>query len=131
MLGCFNKEELKYFKIVSKIKEEIEEVIIAIKIPFLIIDFDFTVADTLIIEVFNEKQLIDRNNIMEGNIKEYNEIPSIPNDLVNIILLIKLNNLINKLDINTINVFLINLFFIKTPLEYYMKPYYFYEFLKK
>ena len=131
MFGCFNKEELKCFKIINKIKEETEDVITAIKIPFLITDFDFTVAVTLIIDVFNEKQLIERNNIIDGNIKEYNEIPSVPNDLVNIILLIKLNNLINKLDINTINVFLINLFLIKTPLEYYMKPYYFYEFLKK
>ena len=89
----------------NKIKDAIEDVIKAMVIPVLIIFFDLFFAATFIIEIFKEKQLIDRKSIMVGRINEYKEIPFSPNDLVNIILLSKPKSLINKLVIKIIIVF--------------------------
>ena len=78
---------------------------IAIVIPILITFFDLYLAEILIIAEFNEKQLNDKNNIIVGKIKEYNDIPCSPNNLVKMILFNNPNALIIKLVINNTIVF--------------------------
>ena len=58
----------------NKIKDAIEDVIKAMEIPVLIIFFDLLLAATFIIEIFKEKQLIDRKSIMVGRINEYRKV---------------------------------------------------------
>ena len=105
MFSCFSKFNDKNFNIDNKNNEVIEEDIIAIVIPIVITFFVLLFEDTLIIAVFNDKQLIDKKSIMLGNINDYNDIPCSPKYLVKITLFNNPNILIIKFVINNINVF--------------------------